>query len=76
MKNKVRVGGKVSRQPHKLEEDGSIPSPATKHTEWGTGKDLYRPTFYNMRTYPAGFTVQEADRAKMRPFWKELGVMV
>ena len=31
---------------------------------------------YNMRTYPAGFTVQEADKAKMRPFWKELRVIV
>ena len=45
MKNKVRVGGEVSRRSHKPEELGASPRPATKYTEWGTGKDLYSPTF-------------------------------
>lgn len=57
---KLRAGGEVSRQSHKLEELGAS----------------LRPAIYNMRVYPTGFTVQEKDKDKMRPFWKELGVWV
>ena len=56
----VRMGGKVFRLAHNQKEVSSILTSA----------------IYNMRAYPAGFTVQEADKNKMRPFWKELGVIV
>ena len=56
----VRAGGKVFRLAHNQKKISSILMPA----------------IYNMRVSPAGFTVQEADKNKMRPFWKELGVIV
>ena len=75
MKNKVRVGGEVSRRSHKPEELGASPRPAINCNHQGTHND-WPNAVYPQRIYPAGFTVQEADRAKMRPFWKELGVIV
>ena len=56
----VRAGGKVFRLAHNQKEISSILMPA----------------IYNMKVYPAGFTVQEADKSAMRPFWKKLGIIV
>lgn len=60
---------------------GVNPRPATigshiiQHDEIGQ-RTIPRSAIYNMRVYPAGFSVQEKDKDKMRLFWKELGVIV